>query len=62
MFGSVNANRRHYELGAEALARADPAWLSRLITREVPLSRWAEALERRPGDVKTVWTFEEEAG
>ncbi|MBF5042175.1 theronine dehydrogenase [Aggregicoccus sp. 17bor-14] len=61
VFGSVNANRRHYEKGAEALARADPAWLSRLITREVPLSRWQEALERRPDDVKTVWSFEQEA-
>src|SRR5919197_5814742 len=39
VFGSVNANRRHYEQAAEALAKADGAWLERLITRRVPLHR-----------------------
>ncbi len=57
VFGSVNANRRHYELAAEALARADRAWLERLITRRLPLDRWREALERRPDDVKLVVDF-----
>ncbi|HWC32774.1 MAG TPA: glucose 1-dehydrogenase, partial [Actinomycetota bacterium] len=28
LFGSVNANRRHYEHAAQALAAADPGWLS----------------------------------
>jgi len=51
VFGSVNANRRHYEAGAEALAKADLAWLERLISRRVPLARWSEALARRPDDV-----------
>ena len=37
MFGSVNANRRHYEMAAEALQRADRGWLGRLISRRVPL-------------------------
>ena len=54
VFGSVNANRRHYEAAAEALARADQAWLERLITRRVPLDRWPEALERQPHDIKVV--------
>jgi hypothetical protein len=54
VFGSVNANRRHYEQAAAALARADAAWLARLLARRVPLARWREALERRPHDVKTV--------
>ena len=54
VFGTVNANRRHYELAANALARADREWLERVITRRVPLGSWQEALERRPGDVKTV--------
>jgi threonine dehydrogenase-like Zn-dependent dehydrogenase len=54
VFGSVNANRRHYEAAAEALARADSAWLERLITRRVPLDRWIEAMTRQPGDVKAV--------
>ena len=58
VFGSVNANRRHYEQGAAALAAADPAWLARLITRRVPLDRWGEALRKRPDDVKVVLDFE----
>jgi threonine dehydrogenase-like Zn-dependent dehydrogenase len=58
VFGSVNANRRHYELAASALALADPAWLEGLITRRVPLSSWREALEPHPHDVKTVLTFQ----
>ena len=37
IFGSVNANRHHYELAAKALAQADPGWLADLITRQVPL-------------------------
>jgi threonine dehydrogenase-like Zn-dependent dehydrogenase len=54
VFGSVNANRRHYEAAADALARADRSWLERLITRRVPLDGWREALERRPDDIKVV--------
>ncbi len=57
VFGTVNANRRHYELAAEALARADRNWLERLITRRVPLARFAEALESRPGDIKVIVDF-----
>ncbi len=57
VFGSVNANRRHYEMGAAALADADPAWLARLITRRVPLSAWRDAYERQPTDVKVVLEF-----
>ena len=57
VFGSVNANRRHYQDAADALAKADKDWLSRLITRRVPLSRWQEAFEVRDGDVKTVVDF-----
>jgi hypothetical protein len=41
LFGSVNANRHHYGLAAEALAQADPGWLADLITRQVPLGQWA---------------------
>lgn len=54
VFGTVNANRRHYAAAAKALARADRGWLERLITRREPLARWAAALERRPDDVKVV--------
>ncbi|MDO3646399.1 glucose 1-dehydrogenase [Nocardia mangyaensis] len=48
VFGSVNANRHHYEQGAEALAKADKAWLERLITRRLPLAQAIEAFD--PGD------------
>ena len=57
VFGTVNANRRHYEIAATALARADKNWLSRLITRTVPLERWSEALEYRKGEIKVVIDF-----
>ena len=57
VFGSVNANRRHYRAAAEALAKADKAWLSRLISRRVPLDRWQDAFERRGDDVKVVLDF-----
>ena len=57
VFGTVNANRRHYEMAAGALARADQAWLARLITRRVPLARWSEALEHRTGDIKVIIEF-----
>jgi threonine dehydrogenase-like Zn-dependent dehydrogenase len=52
--GSVNANRRHYEAGAAALAKADRSWLERLVTRRVPLEQWSSALDRQPDDVKVV--------
>ena len=58
VFGSVNANRRHYELGARALAAADPKWLGGLLTRRVPLTEWREAFERRAGDIKVIIEFE----
>ena len=57
VFGSVNANRRHYRAAAEALAKADKNWLARLITRRVPLSHWREAFEQWPGDIKVVVDF-----
>ena len=53
-FGVVNANRRHYEQGADALRRADRAWLRGLITRREPLANWQAAFERQTGDVKVI--------
>lgn len=58
VFGSVNANRRHYEKAAQSLAQADPDWLNRLITRRVPLSQWQSALYRQEDDVKVVIGFD----
>ena len=61
LFGSVNANRHHYELAAKALAQADPGWLAGLITRQVPLGQWADAYTRRPDDIKTILSFADES-
>jgi threonine dehydrogenase-like Zn-dependent dehydrogenase len=52
--GSVNANRRHYEAAAAALAAADRSWLERVVSRRVPLAQWEQALTRQPDDVKVV--------
>lgn len=52
--GTVNAGRRNYIDGVEALRKADRSWLSGLVTRKVPLSDWTSALSKRPDDVKVV--------
>jgi len=52
--GSVNANRRHYEAAAKALAQADKEWLGRVVSRRVPLAQWEQALSRQSDDVKVV--------
>ncbi len=59
MFGSVNANKRHWYKAAEALARADRAWLARLITRRERPEKFAQALARNPDDIKVVIQFAE---
>ena len=58
VFGSVNANRRHYEAAAQALARAERGWLERILTRCVTLRDFEKAYEKSSGDVKTVILFE----
>ena len=57
VFGSVNANRKHYRDAVEALQRADQRWLAKLITRRVPVERWTQALTSRPDDIKVVVDF-----
>ncbi len=52
VFGIVNPARRNYEQPTEALAKAEPSWLSQLISRGVPLSSWPDVLTRQPDDVK----------
>jgi threonine dehydrogenase-like Zn-dependent dehydrogenase len=54
LFGAVNAARRHYEQAADALTRADPGWLARLITRRLAPEDWPAALQKRPEDIKIV--------
>ena len=55
--GSVNANRRHWYKATQVLARADRAWLGRLITRSEGPERFMRALERQPDDIKVVVQF-----
>ncbi len=55
--GSVNANRRHWYRAGQALARADRAWLARLLTRRERPEALQRALERKPDDVKVVIQF-----
>jgi threonine dehydrogenase-like Zn-dependent dehydrogenase len=57
IFGSVNANRRHWQAAEEALRKADRGWLSRLITRKEPLNNWRSALQRHDNDIKVVLDF-----
>ncbi|QLY29826.1 glucose 1-dehydrogenase [Nocardia huaxiensis] len=52
IFGSVNANMRHYRQAAEALADADQEWLSGLITRRLPLDRAEAAFTPGRDDIK----------
>lgn len=54
VFGSVNANRSHYEAAVDSLAKADIGWLRRLITRRVPIKDFKSAFQRDDGDVKVV--------
>lgn len=57
LVGTVNADRANFEAAVRDLAAVEkrwPGWLDRLITRRVPLERYAEALSRDPQDVKVV--------
>jgi threonine dehydrogenase-like Zn-dependent dehydrogenase len=57
VFGTVNANRLHYDLAARALGKADQPWLDQLITRRVPIENWRQAFHPEPDDVKTILQF-----
>jgi threonine dehydrogenase-like Zn-dependent dehydrogenase len=57
--GTVNANKRHWYKAGQVLARADRAWLARLITRREPPEAFMRALQRQPDDVKVIVQFAE---
>jgi threonine dehydrogenase-like Zn-dependent dehydrogenase len=57
IFGTVNANKKHWEMAEQALQKADPTWLGKLISRRAPLSDWQHALVREPNDIKVVIDF-----
>jgi threonine dehydrogenase-like Zn-dependent dehydrogenase len=59
-FGSVNANRRYFEMGLDHFRLAERKWpgiFERLITRRVPFEGFLSALDRRPEDIKTLLTI-----
>jgi len=58
VIGSVNANLRHYQQAAQALARADREWLEGVITRRIPLEQAAKAFDDDADDVKVAITFD----
>jgi glucose 1-dehydrogenase len=59
MFGSVNANRRHYYRAAKALAAADRSWLEQLITRHVGPDDVDQIGARKIDDIKVVMEFQQ---
>jgi threonine dehydrogenase-like Zn-dependent dehydrogenase len=59
VFGSVNANRRYFEMGVQHFEDAEQRWpgvFTRLLTRRVPFADFKAALDRRPEDIKTLLT------
>ena len=59
IFGSVNANKRHWYRAGQNLANSDRQWLNRLITRREKPENFQQALARQPGDIKVVIQFSE---
>ena len=57
VFGTVNANRMHYEMAGEVLHKADKAWLNALITRCEPVEQWTQSLRMQPDDIKVIVDF-----
>ena len=57
--GSVNANKRHWYKAGQVLARADHAWLEKLLTRREAPEQFDQALHREVDDIKVVVQFSE---
>ena len=57
VFGSVNANRRYFEMGVQHFQQAEARWpgiFERMLTRRVAFDDFKSALDRRPEDIKTL--------
>jgi threonine dehydrogenase-like Zn-dependent dehydrogenase len=54
IFGSVNANRLHYEQAQQYLLAANLEWLEKLITRKVPFLKWQDGFQKQKTDIKVV--------
>jgi threonine dehydrogenase-like Zn-dependent dehydrogenase len=60
VFGTVNAGRRHFEMGVRDMEAAEerlPGWLGRLLTRHLHFTEAPRALQRSPDDIKVVLDF-----
>jgi threonine dehydrogenase-like Zn-dependent dehydrogenase len=60
VFGTVNANRTHFEAAARMLASAVRRWpgvVEEIVSRRVPAASFADAFQRQADDIKTVITF-----
>jgi threonine dehydrogenase-like Zn-dependent dehydrogenase len=60
VFGTVNANRRHFESAARLLGAAVRKWpgiLEQIVTRRVSVDKFADGFSRQPDDIKTVISF-----
>jgi glucose 1-dehydrogenase len=57
VFGTVNANKLHYEMAGDALRKADKSWLETMITRREPVEHWTRSLQRQPDDIKVIVEF-----
>ena len=54
---TVNSNRSYFERGVQSMVEIERRWpglLARLITRRMPMERYAEAVEPERDGVKTV--------
>jgi hypothetical protein len=54
IFGSVNANRRHYENALRSLEEANPEWLNAFISHRVPLTEGVELIKSEETGIKQV--------
>lgn len=60
VFGTVNANLRHYASAVHDLARFESLWpgvCGQVVTRRVPVDSYADALTRSSTDVKSAIVF-----
>jgi threonine dehydrogenase-like Zn-dependent dehydrogenase len=61
LVGSVNANRRHFELAVADLARAEAQWgdaIRQVVTHHVPVAEFESVLRQRvPDEIKSVITW-----
>jgi threonine dehydrogenase-like Zn-dependent dehydrogenase len=57
VFGTVNANRRYFEMGVQHFREAAQRWpglFERIITRWAKFEDFRSALDRKPEDIKTL--------